>query len=208
MVKSTVAGALSESELQLIREHLDFTRGDEKPLALWVIGRPASGKTTVASLLLDVLRWRGHRAELVDGEQIRSILGGFYGFSPADRKAVFKKYVGLNQILQDKGAIPVTATVGGCVECRNLVRNNLENAKFVYLACPPSVAALRDRKGIYARAQSGELEHFVGIDLLFQSPPVCEMELDSAELDPLESVTKIMGYLDANGLLRTAKDQV
>jgi len=199
-------GALTEVELQLIGEHFDFSQGNEKPLALWIIGRPAAGKTTVASLLQDVLRWRGHRAELVDGERVRSALGGFYGFSPSDRVAVFKKYIDLNQILQNRGIIPVTATVGGSIGGRELVRDNLENAEFIYLACPSSVAARRDKKGLYARAWAGKLNHFAGIHLLFQSPPWCAMELDSARLDPLEIVTRIMAYLDANKLLRTIGD--
>lgn len=205
MVKNAVTGALSETELQLIQGHFNFTEGNEKPLALWVIGRPAAGKTTVASLLRDTLRWRGHRTELVDGEHIRSILGGFYGFSPTERAAVFKKYVDLNQIFQDRGIIPVTATVGGSAECREMVLDNLENPKFIYLACSPEVAMRRDQKGLYARAWSGELDHFTDIHLLFSQPIDCEMEFNSAVLNPLEIVTAIMAHLDANKLLRTVE---
>jgi len=99
-------------------------------------------------------------------------------------------------MLQDRGIIPVTATVGESAECRKLVRDNLENPKFIYLACPPDVAAQRDRKGLYTRIWSGELEHFANPQLLFQSSVDCEMELDSAKLDPLEIVVEIMAYLD------------
>jgi len=200
-VKMKCTGALTETELQLIADHFDFFRGSEKPLALWVIGRPASGKTTVATLLRDSLRWKGHRTELVDGEHIRSILGGFYGFSPDERLAVFKKYVDLNQILQDRGIIPVTATVGGSVKCREIVRHNLVNAQFVYLNCPVEMAASRDQKGLYARVAAGELGHFVNMNLLFSAPIECEMEFDSAKLNPTEIVTEIVEYLSRAGLL-------
>lgn len=190
-----VAGALTPTELDLIQKHFDLSEGNERPLAVWVIGRPASGKTTVASLLRDALCWEGHRAEFVNGDYIRLILGGFYGFSPEERLAVFRKYVDLNQILQDRGIIPVTATVGGSAECRNIVRNNLDNAKFVYLNCPVEVAIRRDQKGLYARVAAGELGDFVDMNQLFSAQIECEMEFDSAELNPLEIVTGIMEYL-------------
>jgi len=173
----------------------DFSEGKERPLAIWVIGRPASGKTTVATLLRNVLRWKGHRAELVDGECIRAILGGFYGFSPDERLAVFKKYVDLNQIFQDRGIIPVTATVGGSAECREIARSNLVNARFVYLNCPIEVAAQRDQKRLYARVAAGELDHFADTNLLFSAQVECDMEFDSAELNPLEIVIGIMEHL-------------
>lgn len=45
---------LSELEIELIKEKYDFSKGMENPLALWVIGRPAAGKTTIATLLHDI----------------------------------------------------------------------------------------------------------------------------------------------------------
>jgi len=192
---NVVAGALTPTELGLIQRHFDLSEGDERPLAIWVIGRPAAGKTTVASLLRATLRWAGHRAELVDGEEIRSILGGFYGFSPEERLAVLKKYVDLNRIFQDRGVIPVTATVGASAECREIARANLENVKIVYLNCPVEVAAQRDQKGLYARVRAGELGDFIDMDSLFSVPVECDMEFDSAIQNPLEIVAEIMKNL-------------
>jgi len=193
---------LSEAEIQSVAEHFDLSEGNERPLALWIIGRPAAGKTTTASLLKDVLRRAGYRVELVDGEAVRSILDGAHGFSVADRLAVFKKYVHLNQILQGRGVIPLTATIGGFREFRDIVRSNLKNPRFIYLDCPFDVAAQRDKKENYARALAGELKNFFGVDIPFEAVIECEMRIDSAILKPTEIVARIMEHLNHVGLLR------
>lgn len=193
---------LSEAEIRLVAEYFNLSEGNEHPLALWIIGRPAAGKTTTASLLQDVLRRAGYRVELVDGEAVRSILDGAYGFSVTDRLAVFKKYVHLNQILQSRGIIPLTATIGGLREFRDIVRSHLKNPRFIYLDCPFDVAAQRDQKGHYDKALAGELKNFFGVDIPFEPPIECEMRIDSATLKPSEIVARIMEYLNHVGLLR------
>jgi len=193
---------LSGAEIQSVAEHFDLSEGNECPLALWIIGRPAAGKTTTASLLKDLLRRARYRVELVDGDAVRAILDGVYGFSVSDRLAVFKKYVHLNQILQSRGIIPITATIGGFRESRDIARSNLNNSRFVYLDCPFDVAAQRDNKGNYARALGGQLANFFGVDISFEEVIECEMRIESAILKPTEIVARIIEHLNHAGLLR------
>ena len=192
---------LNEAEIRCIEKYFDLSQGEETPLALWIIGRPASGKTTTAALLLDALQRKGRRVEFVDGDAVRSILNGVAGYSVTDRLAVFRKYVHLNQILQSRGIIPVTATIGGLREFRNTVRSNLKNPRFIYLDCPFDVAAKRDQKGLYAKALAGEVKNFFGVDIHFEPPTECLMKIDSSNLKPHEIVARIMEHLDQTGLL-------
>lgn len=193
---------LNENQLRSIGRHFDLTKGEEPPLSLWIIGRPAAGKTTAAIMLRDVLIRTGHRVELVDGENVRSIYNGDYGFSVADRLAHLKNLIHLNQVLQERDIIPITATIGGLHTFRDMVRKNLKNPRLIYLDCPFEVAAERDNKGNYAKALAGKLKDFFGIDIPFQPPVECEMRINSASLKPSEITSSIMEHLYQTALLR------
>ena len=193
---------LSDAEINCIEEHFNLSKGKEPSLALWIIGRPASGKTTTAALLKDALRLAGRRVEFVDGDTVRSILNGVVGYSVSDRLTIFRKYVHLNQILQGRGVIPITATIAGFRQFRRIVRNNLQNPRFIYLDCPMEVAAGRDQKGHYAKALAGEMRDFVGFDIAFEPPVECEMRLDSSILKPAEIIARIMEHFNQTGLLQ------
>lgn len=193
---------LTEAEMGLVSEHFDLSHGEEPPLAIWIIGRPAAGKTTTAMLLYDMLRRAGHRVEIIDGDLARSVLNGSLGYSPSDRLSVFKKYVEINQLLQKRGIIPITATIGGFRQFRKIVRNNLQNPRIIYLDCPMEVAAGRDQKGHYAKALAGEIEDFFGVDIPYEVPDRYELKIDSAKMTPIEIVAKIAEHVNGIGLLR------
>ena len=165
---------LTENEIQLIRKYFDLPEGNEPLLSLWIVGRPASGKTTIATLLYHSLSQAGYRVELVDGDAVRSVLNEVDSFSASGRLSVFKKYVYINRLLQSRGIIPITATIGGLSEYADIVRKNLKNPRFIHLDCPIDVAARRDQKGHYSKALAGKLENFIGIDIKLNTIYSCK----------------------------------
>ena len=52
---------------------------------LWFTGLSGAGKSTLANLLADELRDRGHRVEILDGDEVRTNLSKGLGFSKEDR---------------------------------------------------------------------------------------------------------------------------
>lgn len=53
---------------------------------LWFMGRPAAGKSTLASRVEDLLVGRGYQIENLDGDEIRKHLHPELGFSREDRR--------------------------------------------------------------------------------------------------------------------------
>jgi adenylylsulfate kinase-like enzyme len=202
MKTTELCDGLDKNEIQLVSKYFDLTEGSEPLLSLWIVGRPASGKTTIATLLHHTLSQAGYRVELVDGDVMRSMLSEVDSFSAADRLSVFKKYVYINRFLQCRGIIPITATIGGLSEYADIVRKNLKNPRFIHLDCPIDVAARRDQKGHYSKALAGKLENFIGIDIPYEPPTECEMVIDSAGLKPTVIAANILEHLGAKGLLR------
>ena len=52
---------------------------------LWFTGLSGAGKSTLANLVADELRRRGHRVEILDGDEVRTNLSKGLGFSKEDR---------------------------------------------------------------------------------------------------------------------------
>jgi|ETNmetMinimDraft_13_1059891.scaffolds.fasta_scaffold47087_2 adenylylsulfate kinase-like enzyme len=184
-----------------IKEHFDLTPGNEPPLSIWIIGRPAAGKTTTAEMLQHVVRQAGYRVELVDGEVVRAIFDGKLGHSRDDRLIALDRLIHVNRFLQSHGIIPITATIMGLRQTREILLRDLDNARLVFLDCPFDVAADRDQKGLYAKALAGEIRNFPGVDLPFESPTRYDMRIDSAKLSPGEIVAKIVQHFQQDGLL-------
>ena len=194
--------SLQQADISKIKDHFNLSPGEEQPLAIWVFGRPAAGKTTTSELLLDLMHRMGHRVELVDGDVVRTLFDGNLGHSTTDKLAALHRLIWINQLLQKQGIITITATVVGSRHFRRIARANLTNPRFIYLDCPFKVAAERDNKNLYKRALMGELKHFYGVDLTYEIPVDYEMRVDSASLNPDEIVGKITDHLKNTGILR------
>jgi adenylylsulfate kinase-like enzyme len=58
------------------------------------------------------------------------------------------------------------------------------------------VCAERDPKGLYAKARSGEIEHFTGISDPYEEPANPELRLDTVGREPAESAASVLARLE------------
>ena len=65
----------------------------------------------------------------------------------------------------------------------------------VFIDTPLSVAEERDVKGLYAKARSGELKNFTGIDSPYETPENPEIRIDTTEMDIESAADKIIQKL-------------
>ena len=198
---------LNEKEIKLIYENFNLSDGTESELSFWIIGRPAAGKTTIATMLCEYLKLHNHHVELIDGDAIRSILNGCSGYSPIDRLSVFKKYISINQLFQERGIIPVTATVCGFKEFRSIVRAEVKKPIMIYLDCNFETAAQRDQKGTYAKAIEGKVNNFFGVDIEYEIPEKYDLKIDSGQYNPKEIIQMIIDFINNSGCLDTNKQK-
>jgi adenylylsulfate kinase-like enzyme len=104
--------------------------------------------------------------------------------------------------MQQRGIIPITATICGFRLFREIVRENLKNPRFIYLDCPFNVAAQRDQKGHYSKALAGQIKNFFDVDIPFETPANCEIKIDSDQLKPQEIIRRIGDHFNRVGILR------
>ena len=77
-----------------------------------------------------------------------------------------------------------------------MVRELVDTNEFVeiFIDTPLHVAEERDVKGLYAKARSGELKNFTGIDSPYERPTKPEITIDTTKLKVDQAADLIVAY--------------
>jgi len=101
------------------------------------------------------------------------------------------------KLMTDAGLIVITAFISPFRAEREMVRQMLPAGEFVEVFVDTSLAEAekRDVKGLYAKARSGQLKNFTGIDSPYEAPEDAEIRIDTSALSPDEAADRIVNYL-------------
>jgi adenylyl-sulfate kinase len=168
---------------------------------VWLTGLSGAGKSTVAAKLAPALAERGHRVELLDGDEVRTNLGQGLGFSREDRDTNIARIGYVAAKLARHGVVVLVAAISPYRQARDRVRASVEVFVEVHVAAPLPVCAGRDPKGLYARALAGRLPHFTGVSDPYEPPPAPEIVLHTETQSVDESVHQVLAWLEARRLL-------
>jgi adenylyl-sulfate kinase len=141
---------------------------------VWFTGLSGSGKSTLAAAVEERLVASGRAAYRLDGDNLRSGLNCDLDFSREGREENVRRVAEVALLFADAGLVALAALISPYAEGRRWARALHEAASVrfveVYMATPLSVCAERDTKGFYARASSGELPSFTGMDDPYEPP--------------------------------------
>jgi len=182
----------------------------QKGCTLWMTGLSASGKSTIAVALEQVLLQRGKHAYRLDGDNIRMGLNKNLGFTADDRAENIRRIGEVAKLFADAGLIAVTSFISPYRKDRDAVRALHEAAKIpfieVHIDIPVEEAEKRDPKGLYKKARAalaaGKGMGFTGIDDPYEGPEQAELVLRSDKLSVAESVQQLLDMLEERGLLK------
>jgi adenylylsulfate kinase len=164
---------------------------------VWLMGLSASGKTTLAQLLAQALTQRGLTVAVLDGDIVRTTLSKGLGFTPQDRVINLRRIAARAQDLVRQQVVTIVAAICPYQGIREEVRGIIGEFVEVYLNCPLEVCISRDPKGLYRKALSGEIQHFTGIDDVFETPVRPDIEVTTHNENPEESLVRILRGLQA-----------
>ena len=156
-------------------------RGSCQGFCVWFTGLPSAGKSTIAEILATKLSENGRKVTVLDGDVVRTHLSRGLGFSHEDREInVLRIGFVAAEIVKHEGVV-LCAAVSPYRATRDQVRSRFEPGKFieVFVNTPFDVCATRDVKGMYARALSGDLKGFTGVDDPYESPINPDIEIDT-----------------------------
>ncbi|MBI5946556.1 MAG: adenylyl-sulfate kinase [Chloroflexi bacterium] len=178
---------------------------DQQGFVLWFTGLSGAGKSTLSEALAPVLRARGRRVEVLDGDTVRTNLSNGLGFSREDRDTNILRIGFVANLLARNGVAVITAAISPYRATRDANRRLVEGdgSRFieVYLAATVEECEARDVKGLYAEVRAGKRSGFTGVDDPYEAPEHPEISVPSGR-EPIEaSVQRILAYLEAEGLV-------
>ncbi|MBA2317148.1 MAG: adenylyl-sulfate kinase [Euzebyales bacterium] len=166
---------------------------------LWFTGFSGAGKSTVAGLVGDELRRRGAPLELLDGDEVRTHLSKGLGFSREDRDTNILRIGWVAGLLSRHGVGVITAAISPYAQTRGQVRQMTTNFVEIFVDAPLAECARRDVKGLYAKAEAGDIATFTGVSDPYEPPAAPEIHLRTDQESPQESGAKVLAYLDERG---------
>ena len=177
---------------------------------VWFTGLSGAGKSTIAELLYHELKARGLKTEILDGDIVRQNLSKGLGFSKEDRDTNILRIGFVANLLTRNGVATICCPISPYRETRNQVRKLVGDFVEVYVyATVEEIAQHRDPKGLYKKAQAGEIKNFTGVDDPYEPPENPELTLDTMVETPADSLGRVLeklaelGYVDDAHVLVT-----
>lgn len=197
-----IAAGLIETVLKVAlywgheRAWMKITWGKKRiePFNLWFTGLPLSGKTTIADLVYAELEKMQIPVERIDSKDVRELLPAI-GFTRDDRNRHMHRIGHLVKTLQKNSISTVASFVSPYRESRKAIREMVTNNIVVYVKASVETCRVRDYKGLYARADKGEIENLPGIDDVYEEPRHAEITIDTETMSAEEAANIIVKYV-------------
>jgi adenylylsulfate kinase len=182
----------------------------QRPLVIWFTGLSASGKSTIAGALEQILTVQGYHTYLLDGDNVRHGLCHDLGFSDDDRQENIRRVGEVAKLMADAGLITLAAFISPFRADRRLVREIMPEGQFVevFVDTDLNVCRERDPKGLYARAERGEIKQFTGIDSPYEVPEKPEVHIHADEVSVAGAVNQLLAYLHEVDTLQAGYEPV
>jgi bifunctional enzyme CysN/CysC len=112
---------------------------------------------------------------------VRHGLNKDLGFTDADRVENIRRVGEVAKLMTDAGLIVLVSFISPFRAERQMVRELMAPGEFVeiFVDTPIEECERRDVKGLYAKARSGKLKNFTGIDSPYEAPLAAEIRLDT-----------------------------
>jgi bifunctional enzyme CysN/CysC len=175
----------------------------QKPSVLWFTGLSGAGKSTIANLVEKRLHAMGRHTMILDGDNVRHGLNRDLGFTEADRVENIRRVAEVAKLFVDAGLIVLVSFISPYRAERMLAREAVEDGEFVeiFVDTPVDECRRRDPKGLYRRADAGQLRNFTGVDAPYEAPLDPEIRLRTLELSPEALAEQVVQELRRRGIV-------
>ncbi|MGA1863040.1 adenylyl-sulfate kinase [Deferribacter thermophilus] len=178
-----------------IWEKIKFGKKRVDPFVLWFTGLPLSGKSTIADKVYEKLVKYDHLLlQRLDSKDIREMIPEV-GFSKEERIRHLKRVAFLVKTLQSNSISVIASFVSPYIDIREYVRNNTKNFIEIYVKANIEECKKRDYKGVYKKAEKGEIKNLTGIHEKYEEPESPEIILDTTKYSPDELADMVYDYV-------------
>ena len=201
--------AIKAARSDVYWHRLDVSKGarsllnGQKPAVLWFTGLSGAGKSTIANLVEKQLFANGRHTMTLDGDNVRHGLNRDLGFSEADRVENIRRIAEVAKLFVEAGLIVLVSFISPYRNERMLARDCVEDGEFleIYVDTPVGECRRRDPKGLYQKADSGQLRNFTGVDAPYEPPLDPEIRLPTLDGTPEILAAKVIDALRVRGII-------
>jgi bifunctional enzyme CysN/CysC len=175
----------------------------QKPAVLWFTGLSGAGKSTIANQVEKRLHALGHHTMILDGDNVRHGLNRDLGFSEADRVENIRRIAEVSRLFVEAGLIVIVSFISPYRAERMLARDRVGGNEFleIFVDTPIEECRRRDPKGLYVKADSGQIRNFTGVDAPYEAPLDPEIRLRTLEGTPDMLADEVVNSLRKRGLI-------
>jgi adenylyl-sulfate kinase len=170
-------------------------------MIVWIMGLPASGKTTLTTAVGRALIAAGHQVIVLDGDEFRRGVGSDLGYTPDERRENLRRAVETACLLANQGVFVLAAFITPRENDRAFIADTVRRRApetgllRVFLDAPVSACEARDPKGHYLRARRGEIANFTGVSAPFERPITTDVYIDTAATTPAQATSLLLQAL-------------
>jgi bifunctional enzyme CysN/CysC len=175
----------------------------QRPAIVWLTGLSGAGKSTIANLIEQRLHAAGHHTMLLDGDNVRHGLNRDLGFTEADRVENIRRVGEVAKLMTEAGIIVLCSFISPYRAEREMVRRLVPDGDFIEVFVDTSIEECmrRDPKGLYAKASTGGIKNFTGIDAPYEPPEAAEIHLPTAGHAPEQLAERVAKVLAERGII-------
>ena len=135
--------------------------------------------------------------KLIDGDEIRSGLNRDLGYSIEDRTENIRRVAELNKIILAEGITCINCFISPTMQIRSMAKEIIGDLKFKMIHIDASLQSceLRDVKGLYRKARSGEINEFTGIHSPYEIPGDADLVINTEETSIAQAVEILYNFM-------------
>ena len=180
---------ITQEERSKLKNHACFL--------LWFTGLSGSGKSTIANAVEKALFNKKIHTYTLDGDNVRKGINNNLSFTPEDRTENIRRIAEVANLMIDAGLVVLAAFVSPYQKDRENIKQivGTDNYVEIFINTPIEECEKRDVKGLYAKARSGEIKNFTGINAPYEAPVNPDIEIDTTQVSVEEAVSIILNKI-------------
>ena len=169
----------------------------QRGMVFWLYGLSGSGKSTLAVEAEKRLHSEGKLSIVLDGDNLRSGINKDLSFSDDDRRENIRRVSEVAKILAENGIVVLVSVISPLRQFRSSAKSIIGEDRFheIYIQASFTACKERDVKGLYAKAEQGEVKSFTGKESKFEEPDSAHLIINTDEQNEETSVKKLHTYI-------------
>jgi adenylylsulfate kinase len=159
-----------------------MTLSEKSGFAVWLTGLPSSGKSAAAQELKRLLAEQAVPAQILDSDELRKRLAFRPDYGEEARNHFYATIVLLAELLTENGVNVLIAATGSRRAYREEARIRLRRFAEVHIDCPVGECRKRDPKGLWKKAEAGEIDALPGAAAPYEAPLSPEIRVDTSAM--------------------------